>query len=494
MNTMSDSWGLAWQLILHADAELLRIASLSLQVSASACVVGALLGLLLGAWLAVAEFPGHSIAVWLVNTLLALPAVVVGLLVYLLLSRSGPLGELGILFTPSAMVVAQSVLVTPLIAALSRRLVLAALAEGGDQFRSLGARPLTVALLMLVHERMGVATVLLTAFARAIAEVGAVMIVGGNIAGVTRVMTTTIALETSKGDLALALALGFVLLAVVGVVNGAMGVLHRLGSRVQHPVQPVSAAVPTPATTPPAAVTVDTGPLAILDKATVRLGAVTALRDVSLTLRRGDRLVLVGANGSGKTTLLKLLHGLVPHTGRCDFLPLQPEGRPPRLAMVFQQTFLLNLSVGRNLRIGLWLAGVPAAQRAERCRQALARVGLLGHIARPARTLSGGQQQRLGIARAWSQQPDLLLLDEPTASLDPSAKHEVENLIEEIGASGITIVASTHNLGQAKRLATRVAYLQSGELIAVRPVEQFFQGEPLPEKAEQFLKGELGWR
>ena len=216
---MADSLALALQLILHADAELLGIVALSLRVSLTACAIGAAIGLLAGAWLAVARFPGHGLLVWLLNTLLALPSVVVGLLVYLLLSRSGPLGSWGILFTPTAMVIAQSILVVPLIAALSRRLVLEALHEGGDQLRSLGAGEMVAALLMLVHQRFAVTTVLLTAFGRAVAEVGAVMIVGGNIAGVTRVMTTAIALETSKGDLPLALALGLVLLSVVGLIH-----------------------------------------------------------------------------------------------------------------------------------------------------------------------------------------------------------------------------------------------------------------------------------
>jgi ABC-type tungstate transport system substrate-binding protein len=184
-----------------------------------------------GAALAVTRFPGQGLVVGLVNTLLALPSVVVGLLVYLLLSRQGPLGSWGILFTPTAMVVAQSILVVPLVAALTRRLLLSALAEGGDQLRSLGAGGVTTALVLLVHDRLAVLTLLLTAFGRAIAEVGAVMIVGGNIDGVTRVMTTTIALETSKGDLPLALALGFVLLAVVGVLNAAVGLLTARGAR-----------------------------------------------------------------------------------------------------------------------------------------------------------------------------------------------------------------------------------------------------------------------
>ena len=226
---MTDSLTLAWNLVARGDSELLRIVLLSLRVSGLACVFGALAGLTLGAWLAVARFRGITTAVWALNTLLALPSVVVGLVVYLLLSRAGPLGHWGILFTPTAMVIAQSILVVPLIAALSRRLVLDALAEGGEQLRSLGAGPLVCALLMLLHERRSVLTVLLTAFGRAIAEVGAVMIVGGNIDGFTRVMTTAIALETSKGDLPLALALGIVLLAVVGLVNLLIGGLQRRG-------------------------------------------------------------------------------------------------------------------------------------------------------------------------------------------------------------------------------------------------------------------------
>ena len=229
MNTVTESLWLALRLIGEADSRLLGVVLLSLRVSLTACAVGALMGLALGAWLAVARFPGHRALVWAVNTLLALPSVVVGLVVYLMLSRSGPLGALGILFTPAAMVVAQSILVVPLIAALTRRLVLDGLAEGGDQLRSLGAGPLLTAGLMLVHLRLGVVTVLLTAFGRAVAEVGAVMVVGGNIDGITRVMTTAIALETSKGDLPLALALGVVLLAVVGAINLLVGALPGRG-------------------------------------------------------------------------------------------------------------------------------------------------------------------------------------------------------------------------------------------------------------------------
>ena len=227
MNAFSDSLSLALTLISDPQASLWTIVGLSLRVSATACALGAGIGLLLGGWLAVSRFPGHALLVGVLNTLLALPSVVVGLVVYLLLSRSGPLGRWGLLFTPTAMVIAQSMLVVPLIAALARQLVADALRDGGDELQAMGAGRLLAALLLLAHQRLAVATLLLTAFGRAVAEVGAVMVVGGNIDGLTRVMTTAIALETSKGDLPLALALGLVLLGVVALVNLAAGLLRR---------------------------------------------------------------------------------------------------------------------------------------------------------------------------------------------------------------------------------------------------------------------------
>jgi tungstate transport system ATP-binding protein len=234
-------------------------------------------------------------------------------------------------------------------------------------------------------------------------------------------------------------------------------------------------------------------PLIRLEHATVRFDEVTALREVSLTLHRGERLVLVGANGSGKTTLLRLLHGLVQHAGARTTFPLAPGGRQPVAAMLFQRPFLLSLSVRWNLLPALWLHGVrDRTERERRCQQALQRVGLEHLARRPARTLSGGQQQRLALARAWVVEPDLLLLDEPTANLDPGAKREVEALIENIAASGVTVVISTHNLGQAKRLGTRVAYLEAGRLVVDLPMDRFFK-DRLPREAEQFLKGELPW-
>ena len=230
-------------------------------------------------------------------------------------------------------------------------------------------------------------------------------------------------------------------------------------------------------------------PLLRLQDATVHFGDVQALRGVSLSLHAGERLALVGANGSGKSTLLRLLHGLVPADGR-EVLALQ--GRLPVFAMLFQRPFMMDLSVRRNVLLSLWLRKVPKAERGPRCTSALQRVGLLRLAERRARTLSGGQQQRLALARAWALAPDILLLDEPTASLDPSAKREVEALIEELAQDGLTLVFATHNLGQAKRLATRVIYLEAGRLVVDLPTERFFS-DVLPPEAARFLKAELPW-
>ena len=221
MNDLAFSFKEAFNLIARLDAELREIVALSLEVSLTAVAVASAIGLPLGAALAVQRFRGRRGIIVVLNALMGLPPVVVGLFVYLMLSRAGPLGELGILFTPAAMVVAQTILITPIVAALSRQVIEDAWEEYREQLRSLGAGPLTSALTLLWDTRFSLVTIVLAGFGRAAAEVGAVMIVGGNIDGVTRVMTTAIALETSKGDLPLALGLGIILLSLVLALNAA---------------------------------------------------------------------------------------------------------------------------------------------------------------------------------------------------------------------------------------------------------------------------------
>jgi tungstate transport system permease protein len=221
----------AARLIVAADSALYGIVLLSLEVSLSAVLVATAIGLPLGATLAIRRFPGRQVLLVTLNALMGFPPVVVGLLVYLLLSRAGPLGELGLLFTPTAMVVAQAILVVPIIAGLSRQVLEDAWHEYEEQLRSLGATPAAAAATLVWDTRYTLVTVVLAGFGRAAAEVGAVMIVGGNIDGVTRVMTTAIALETSKGDLPLALGLGVVLIAVVFVVNAAAQIIKTAAAR-----------------------------------------------------------------------------------------------------------------------------------------------------------------------------------------------------------------------------------------------------------------------
>jgi len=231
MQSIAESLLGAASLIASGDATLAAIVLLSLKVSLSAVLLATLLGLPLGAAIAVGRFPGRRAVIVLLNALMGLPPVVVGLVVYLLLSRAGPLGELGLLFTPAAMVVAQTILILPIIAALCRQAVEDAWIEYEEQLRSLGAHGLRAALTLVWDIRFSLVTAVLAGLGRASAEVGAVMIVGGNIDGVTRVMTTAIALETSKGDLPLALSLGVVLIALVLALNAAAYLLKEAAQR-----------------------------------------------------------------------------------------------------------------------------------------------------------------------------------------------------------------------------------------------------------------------
>jgi tungstate transport system permease protein len=227
MHDLRQSFLTALELIARLDPELVGIVALSLRVSLTATIIALILGAPLGAVLAVTRFPGRQAAVVLVNALLGLPPVVVGLIVYLMLSRSGPLGDLGLLFTPLAMIAAQAILTTPIVAAFVHRVVAILWLDFGDALRVDGASPGRAVREMLLIGRAALLTAFLAAFGRAIAEVGAIIVVGGNIRGVTRTMTTAIALETSKGDLSLALGLGLILISLSVLVSAAAFGLNR---------------------------------------------------------------------------------------------------------------------------------------------------------------------------------------------------------------------------------------------------------------------------
>ena len=218
----------------------------------------------------------------------------------------------------------------------------------------------------------------------------------------------------------------------------------------------------------------------------VTFGGVHALADCSLRIDAGERVALIGSNGSGKSSLLRVLHGLLkPSTGQMS------ADASARQAMLFQRPYMLRASVLHNMTLGLWLRGQSLKQARSEALLALERFNLADLAMRNAKALSIGQQQRVALARAWALKPQIMLLDEPTASLDPAAKHEVERLMAEFAGSGMTLIFSSHNLGQVKRLASRVIYLEHGRVMADLPTHDFFNG-PLPVAAESFLKGELG--
>jgi tungstate transport system ATP-binding protein len=237
-----------------------------------------------------------------------------------------------------------------------------------------------------------------------------------------------------------------------------------------------------------------TGSVLTLEQAAVCFGSgvrsVSALSGINLTIGVGERVAFIGANGSGKSTLLRLLHGLVrPTAGQVR----RDDGATH--AMVFQHPYLMRTSAQNNVALGLWLRGTGWTAAQGTAREALQQFGLSELALRPARKLSGGQQQRVALARAWALQPRVLLLDEPTASLDPHAKREVEALIQHIAErdADMTLVFASHNLGQVKRLATRVVYLEQGQILADLPVQEFFGSDVLAERYPQahlFVKGE----
>ena len=217
-------------------------------------------------------------------------------------------------------------------------------------------------------------------------------------------------------------------------------------------------------------------------------GAATILHDIDLTISRGGPTFILGANGSGKSTLLRILHGLIaPTEGSITWNGAST--RPSDQSMVFQRPVLLRRSAEGNVRYALSLAGVKDASADRRIRKALADVGLSDVAKRPARVLSGGEQQRLALARAWALDPDVLFLDEPTASLDPAATRAVEQIVSDIHSRGTTIVMTTHNLAQAKRLADDIVFLQSGRIAERSGADQFFRS-PQSAEASAFLEGE----
>ena len=230
-----------------------------------------------------------------------------------------------------------------------------------------------------------------------------------------------------------------------------------------------------------------------LEDVVFEVGSRRIIRGISATLEAGSRTIIIGPNGAGKSVLLRLCHGLLtPTAGGIAWNSPEIAGAPRRQAMVFQRPVLLRRSALGNITFALKVAAVPARQRRERAMEALRTVGLEPFANHSARVLSGGEQQRLALARVWALRPEVLFLDEPTASLDPGATHEIEKIIDALHAAGTKIVLVTHNLGQARRLGDEIWFLHQGQLVERAPVESFLR-RPASLEAAKFLEGELPW-
>jgi tungstate transport system ATP-binding protein len=222
-------------------------------------------------------------------------------------------------------------------------------------------------------------------------------------------------------------------------------------------------------------------------------GGRTIIDRISLEIEAGPSTIILGANGAGKSVLMRLMHGLLdPSSGCVEWSALEREGTPRKQAMVFQRPVMLRRSARANVAYALKIAGIQIREREVLVRESLEGVGLAHLARRPARVLSGGEQQRLALARAWALHPEVLFLDEPTASLDPSATREIETVIRAFDAAGTKIVMATHNLGQARRLGDEILFLDQGRLVERAPVEQFFS-KPQSAQAAAFIRGELPW-
>jgi tungstate transport system ATP-binding protein len=233
-------------------------------------------------------------------------------------------------------------------------------------------------------------------------------------------------------------------------------------------------------------------PLCLVD-VSFAAGGRTILDRVSLDIGAGTSTIILGANGAGKSVLMRLMHGLLrPTSGRIEWTSPERPGGPRKQAMVFQRPVMLRRSAQDNVEYALKVAGIPGPQREGLVREALESVGLLHLARRPARVLSGGEQQRLALARAWALHPEVLFLDEPTASLDPSATREIETVIRAFDAAGTKVVMATHNLGQARRLGDEILFLDQGRLVERAPVDRFLS-HPQTAQAAAFIKGELPW-
>ncbi|WP_341467343.1 ABC transporter permease [Heliophilum fasciatum] len=477
------------QLLWYGDDAVWAVVLLTIEVSATATVLSLLLGIPAGVVLALARFPGKGLLVSLVNTGMGLPPVVVGLFVSILLWRSGPLGTLGLLYTPAAMVLAQSVIAWPVITGLTFAAISSLEPNLSLQILSLGATRWQLLRRLVLEARLAIMGAVIAGFGSVVSEVGASMMVGGNVKDSTRVLTTATVMEVSKGNFDVAIALSLVLLLLTYGVTMLLTLMQR-GWRKSRNVPASRPQQRRSLTRKPGE---PSGAAMTLQDVQVTKGQRIVLQIDQWTLRSGSITAVIGPNGAGKSTFLRLLHGLERMSqGQVLFQGQPVYGQQAlelrrQMAMVFQTPCLYQLSVYDNIAEGLRLRALPEAQVDEAVGYWAERLGIAHLLGRSAQELSGGEAQRLSLARALAYRPALFLMDEPFASLDPPTREELyRDLREVLAEEGITAVIVTHALEEMFLLADQVVFLDQGSIRQQGTPEELLQS-PVDGTVADFL-------
>ena len=515
----------ALALLFSGSPEVWSIIWLSLQVSGVATLIATAIGLPMGYLLGMSRFAGRWALILLVNTAMGFPPVVIGLFVYMTISRSGPLGALNLLFTPTAMVIAQVIIAAPLVAGVTTAAVAAVSRDVRLQVRALGASRPQSSVAIVKESRIGVMAAVIAGFGGVISEVGAVMLVGGNIEGSTRVMTGAIFFNVQQGDFGLGMAWAIILMGIALAVNAALTVYQNTGAardsrgglawfatRTGQHITPLlvpastsqsrsadrersSAMAGDAARSPvprPGAGSPVKAPAVRAEDVRVSYRGRTVVDVPAIELPAGRTYALLGASGAGKSTLLRVI-GLLerPASGRVLFDGTEMRAGDlsarRRTSAVFQKPYLLNGTVGYNVEYGLKLRGIGRASRMADAAWALERVGLAGWEKRSAQTLSGGEAQRVALARALAVRPELLLLDEPLSYMDPLLRWRLTlEFAEILKREQVTALYVTHDQDEAAVVADKIGIMRDGRLVVEGDVDKVL-GLPADEWVATFV-------
>ncbi len=496
MTSLYDGIKVAIDIILSRDPEIIDITILSFQVSLGATILAAVVGIPLGMLLGYFRFPGRNAVLVFINTLTGFPPVVMGVFLYVLLSQTGPLAFLELLYTPLAMALAQFLLALPIIVSISAQAIASLPKRFYETLLSLGITGKRKMLAVFRETRAALLSATIIAFGRAISEVGAILIVGGNIRWYTRTLTTASVLEVSKGRAEFAIALGLILLVVAMFVNLLFQTMQsetmRLGAssignfivyfgRPKHRTGSDTAAHEIPLEQVVATMACKNANVGVeCSQVSKTYRERTVLDNINVSFPPGRIHVIIGPNGVGKSTLIRAIAGIViPDSGE-----IQVSGKKPLFPPIMhQKPYMFEGTTKENLKI------TGADDRA--IELIINALGLTSLLKTRAKNLSGGEQKRVALARLLLTRPCLLILDEPTSGLDPGSILKMETLLQLLSENGVTIILTSHDMLQAKRIGDSVTLLLNGRVrISGKSSDVFEIDDP---EIQGFFTGEIPW-